>query len=172
MRVAVGKPGRGVTNCVATGLHERAPRRTPTNPDTAADRLGQARPTVRLLRDEEISSSTCPASSRLTPAQARVFQRIGPGGSRLTDWPPRQGSPSRAWVFWSTSSNTAGTCCGCPTRGRAGRLVRIAERGARSVEASRAIVTSVEAEWAAHLGAYRMAQLRRILPDLREITDP
>jgi hypothetical protein len=30
----------------------------------------------------------------------------------------------------------------------------------------------VEAEWTAHIGAYRMAQLRRILTDLREITDP
>ena len=55
--------------------------------------------------------------------------------------------------------------------GRA-RLVRIAERGARSVAASRAIVDQVEAEWTAHLGARRMAQLRGILTDLREITDP
>ena len=58
-----------------------------------------------------------------------------------------------------------------PADGRA-RLLRIAERGARSVEASRGIVASVEAEWSAHLGAYRMAQLRRILIHLREITDP
>jgi hypothetical protein len=50
--------------------------------------------------------------------------------------------------------------------------VRIAERGARSVEASRGIVASVEAEWSAHLAAYRMAQLRRTLISLREITDP
>jgi hypothetical protein len=40
------------------------------------------------------------------------------------------------------------------------------------VEVSRDIVASVEAEWTAHIGAYRMAQLRRILTDLREITDP
>ena len=44
--------------------------------------------------------------------------------------------------------------------------------GARSVEASRAIVAQVEAEWTAHLGEHRMTQLRRILTDLREITDP
>ena len=58
-----------------------------------------------------------------------------------------------------------------PADGRA-RLVRVAERGARSVEASHGIVAQVEAEWTAHLGARRMAQLRRILTDLREITDP
>lgn len=44
--------------------------------------------------------------------------------------------------------------------------------GARSVEASRAIVAQVEAEWTAHLGERRMAQLRHILTDLRDITDP
>jgi DNA-binding MarR family transcriptional regulator len=55
--------------------------------------------------------------------------------------------------------------------GRA-RLVRIAARGARSLEAIRAIVAQVEAEWASYLGAYRMTQLRRILTDLREIIDP
>ncbi|MGZ4618392.1 MAG: MarR family winged helix-turn-helix transcriptional regulator, partial [Frankiaceae bacterium] len=58
-----------------------------------------------------------------------------------------------------------------PADGRA-RLVRVAERGARSVEASRGTVAQVEAEWTAYLGARRMAQLRRILTDLREITDP
>jgi hypothetical protein len=40
------------------------------------------------------------------------------------------------------------------------------------VEASRAVVSRVEAEWESHLGARRMAQLRRILADLREITVP
>jgi hypothetical protein len=40
------------------------------------------------------------------------------------------------------------------------------------VEAASAVVARVEAEWAAHLGARRMAQLRSILGDLREITDP
>jgi hypothetical protein len=33
-------------------------------------------------------------------------------------------------------------------------------------------VAQVEAEWATHLGERRMAQLRDILTDLREITDP
>jgi DNA-binding MarR family transcriptional regulator len=58
-----------------------------------------------------------------------------------------------------------------PVDGRA-RLVRITERGAQSVAASAAIVAEVEAEWTAHIGVRRMDQLRRILADLREITDP
>jgi hypothetical protein len=40
------------------------------------------------------------------------------------------------------------------------------------VKASRGIVAQVEAEWTAHLGERRMTQLRRILTDLREVTDP
>ena len=50
--------------------------------------------------------------------------------------------------------------------------MRIAERGHQSVGRRARSSPEVEAEWAAHLGAHRMAQLRRILADLREITDP
>jgi DNA-binding MarR family transcriptional regulator len=109
----------------------------------------------------------------LTPAQARVFQRIAPGGSRLTDLAAQAGIAKQSAGFLVDQLEHGGYVLreSDPADGRA-RLVRIAERGARSIEASRAIVASVEAEWTAHLGAYRMAQLRRILGDLREITDP
>lgn len=56
-------------------------------------------------------------------------------------------------------------------RGRA-RLVRIADRGAQAVLASRVLVEEVETEWTAHLGVRSMSQLRDILTALREITDP
>ncbi|WP_238009954.1 hypothetical protein KZZ52_34930 [Dactylosporangium sp. AC04546] len=58
-----------------------------------------------------------------------------------------------------------------PTDARA-RLVRIARRGAEAIPIAAAIVAEVEAEWAAHLGKQRMAQLHPILDRLREITDP
>jgi DNA-binding MarR family transcriptional regulator len=108
-----------------------------------------------------------------TPAQARVFQRIAPGGSRLTDLADQAGITKQSAGFLVDQLERAGYVerVPDPADGRA-RLVRIAERGARSVEASRAIVAAVEAEWTAHLGADRMAELRRILTDLREITDP
>jgi DNA-binding MarR family transcriptional regulator len=109
----------------------------------------------------------------LTPAQARVFQRIGPGGSRLTELSSQAGITKQSAGFLVDQLEREGYVQRVPdpADGRA-RLVRIAERGARSVEASRAIVAQVEAEWTAHLGASRMARLRRILNDLREITDP
>lgn len=108
-----------------------------------------------------------------TPAQARVFQRIAPGGSRLTDLAEQAGITKQSAGFLVDRLELAGYVerVPDPADGRA-RLVRVAERGARSVEASRGIVAEVEAEWTAHLGARRTAQLRDILTDLREITDP
>ena len=108
-----------------------------------------------------------------TPSQARVFQRIGRDGSRLTDLAAQAGITKQSAGFLVDQLERAGYVerVGDPADGRA-RLVRVAERGLRSVEASRQIVAEVEAEWTAHLGASRMEQLRGILTDLREITDP
>jgi DNA-binding MarR family transcriptional regulator len=109
----------------------------------------------------------------ITPAQARVFQRIAPDGSRLTDLAAQAGITKQSAGFLVDQLERAGYVerVADPADGRA-RLVRIAERGARSVEASRDIVAQVEAEWTAYLGERRMAQLLDILTDLREITDP
>jgi DNA-binding MarR family transcriptional regulator len=108
-----------------------------------------------------------------TPAQARVFQRIAPDGSRLTDLAAQAGITKQSAGFLVDQLERAGYVerVPDPADGRA-RLVRIAERGARTVEVSRGIVARIEAEWTAHVGAERMAQLRGILTDLREITDP
>ena len=108
-----------------------------------------------------------------TAAQARVFARIAPDGSRLTDLAAQAGITKQSAGFLVDQLERGGYVerVSDPVDGRA-RLVRIAERGARSVEISRGIVAEVEAEWTAHLGGARMAQLREILTDLREITDP
>ena len=109
----------------------------------------------------------------VTPAQARVFQRIAPDGSRLTELAAQAGITKQSAGFLVDQLERAGYVerVPDPADGRA-RLVRVAERGARSVEVSRAVVARVEAEWTAHVGASRMAELRGILTDLREITDP
>ena len=109
----------------------------------------------------------------ITPSQARVFQRIAPEGSRLSDLARQAGITKQSAGFLIDQLERLGYVHRVPDPGDGrARLVRIAERGHRSVEASRAVVARVEAEWATHLGARRMAQLRRILADLREITDP
>jgi DNA-binding MarR family transcriptional regulator len=109
----------------------------------------------------------------ITPAQARVFQRIAPHGSRLTDLSAQAGITKQSAGFLVDQLERAGYVerVADPEDGRA-RLVRVAERGSRSVEASRGIVAQVEEEWTDHLGERRMVELREILTDLREITDP
>jgi DNA-binding MarR family transcriptional regulator len=108
-----------------------------------------------------------------TPAQARVFARIAADGSRLTDLAAQAGITKQSAGFLVDQLERSGYVerVPDPADGRA-RLVKVAERGARSVEASRQIVAAVEAEWTAHVGTARMAELRSILTDLREITDP
>ncbi|HET6533923.1 MAG TPA: MarR family transcriptional regulator [Actinoplanes sp.] len=110
--------------------------------------------------------------SDFTPAQARVFQRIGPGGSRLTDLAEQAQITKQSAGFLVDQLERAGYVerGPDPTDARA-RLVRIAPRGAAAVPVAAAIVADVEREWAAHLGGHRAAQLRQILTRLREITD-
>lgn len=109
----------------------------------------------------------------ITPAQARVFQRIADGGSRLTDLAEQAGITKQSAGFLVDQLERAGYVerVADPQDGRA-RLVRVAPRGARSVRASRRIAAEVEREWSGRLGAERMDQLRAILTDLAEITDP
>lgn len=109
----------------------------------------------------------------ITPSQARVFQRIGPDGTRLGDLARQAGITKQSAGFLVDQLERLGYVHRVPDPddGRA-RLVRVAERGLRAVEAAAAVVSRVEAEWTAHLGARRMTQLRRILGDLRAITDP
>jgi len=109
----------------------------------------------------------------ITPAQARVFQRIAPDGSRLTDLAEQAQITKQSAGFLVDQLERAGYVerAPDPTDARA-RLVRIAPRGAAAIPVAAAIVAEVEAEWETHLGRPRMAQLRRHLSQLRELTDP
>jgi DNA-binding MarR family transcriptional regulator len=109
----------------------------------------------------------------VTLAQARVFQRINPDGSRLTELAEAAQLTKQTVGFLVDQLERAGYVerTPDPRDGRA-RLVRVAERGAAAVRASMGVVAEIEARWAAHLGPARTAQLRESLTALREITDP
>lgn len=108
-----------------------------------------------------------------TLAQARVMQRIGPEGTRLTEL------AEAAQVTKQTASHLVDQLertgyvrrTPDPTDARA-RLVRLAERGTAAQPVAASVVAEVEAEWRAHLGERRWRQLREALAALREITDP
>jgi DNA-binding MarR family transcriptional regulator len=108
-----------------------------------------------------------------TPAQARVMQRIGPHGTRLTEL------AEAAQVTKQTASSLIDQLerkgyvrrTADPADARA-RLVQIAERGAAARPVAEAEVAAVEREWRAHLGERRWAALRTALTALRDVTDP
>jgi DNA-binding MarR family transcriptional regulator len=96
-----------------------------------------------------------------TAAQGRVFARIDPDGTRLTDL------AERALI----TKQTAGFLV--DQLERAGYVRRVPDpRDARARLVARQTEAKVEAEWTAHLGEEATTQLRHALARLRDITDP
>ncbi|MEV4141895.1 MarR family transcriptional regulator [Dactylosporangium sp. NPDC049742] len=127
----------------------------------------------RAMENRVFAALAAAGFGDVTPAQAKVFQRIAEDGSRLTDLAEQAQITKQSAGFLVDQLERAGYVerAPDPTDARA-RLVRVSARGAAAVTVAAAAVAEVEAEWAAHLGARRMTQLRAILTDLREITDP
>ena len=110
---------------------------------------------------------------QLTISQARVFQRIGPDGSR----------PGELAEAAQLSKQTLGSILDQleaadyvarvrdPSDGRA-RLVTITDRGRQLVSLSLPVVREMELAWERHLGPARTRQLRESLTELRRVTDP
>jgi DNA-binding MarR family transcriptional regulator len=109
----------------------------------------------------------------VTAAQGRVFARIDPGGTRLTDLAERAQITKQTAGFLVDQLERAGYVRRVPDpRDARARLVQIAERGEAAVAVARQTEAKVEAEWTAHLGDQATTQLRHALARLREITDP
>ena len=108
-----------------------------------------------------------------TPAQARVMQRIGPNGTRLTELAEQAQVTKQTAGFLVDQLEKAGyvTRTPDPTDRRA-RLVCLAQKARAAAEVADGVVAEVEREWEEHLGKRRMKQLREALSLLREITDP
>ncbi|WP_405822324.1 MarR family transcriptional regulator [Streptomyces sp. NBC_01390] len=108
-----------------------------------------------------------------TPAQARVLQRVGPDGTRLTELAERAQVTKQTAGFLVDQLEKAGYVTREPDPSdRRARLVCLAERARAAQPVAAEVVAEVEAEWEAHLGKRRMTQLREALTLLREITDP
>jgi DNA-binding MarR family transcriptional regulator len=105
--------------------------------------------------------------------QARVFQRIAPGGSRLADLAEAAQVSKQTVGSIVDQLERAGYVRRVPdpTDARA-RLVTVTQKGQELVDVSLPVVREVEAAWATHLGPTRTRQLRSALTALREITDP
>jgi DNA-binding MarR family transcriptional regulator len=109
----------------------------------------------------------------ITAAQGRIFARLDPGGTRITDLAERAQVTKQTAGFLVDQLERAGYVRRVPDpRDARARLVQIAERGWAAVEIARGTEAAVEAEWTRHLGRASATQLRRSLTRLREITDP
>ncbi|MER6672308.1 MarR family transcriptional regulator [Streptomyces sp. NPDC000983] len=127
----------------------------------------------RALEDRVFAALAEAGFDDFTPAQARVLQRVGPDGTRLTELAEQAQVTKQTAGFLVDQLEKSGyvTRKPDPTDGRA-RLVCGAAKAWAAKEVADAVVAEVEREWARHLGARRMGQLREALTLLREITDP
>ena len=127
----------------------------------------------RAMESRVFSALAAAGFDDFTPAQARVMQRIGPEGTRLTELAEAAQVTKQTAGFLVDQLERAGYVRRTPDpRDARARLVRIAERGAAAQPVAEAAVAQVEAEWRTHLGDRQWRQLRRALTRLREITDP
>lgn len=123
--------------------------------------------------EQRILDAVVAAGYPVTLAQARVFQRVDPGGSRLTDLAAAAQVTKQTAGFLVDQLVAVGFVerVPDPTDARA-RLVRITTRGHDAIAVALAVQAEIEQEWRDHLGAAELEDLRRALLRLREITDP
>jgi DNA-binding MarR family transcriptional regulator len=108
-----------------------------------------------------------------TLVQCRVFQRIAPDGSRLTDLAEQAQMTKQSAGVLVDQLERLGYVRRVPdpADGRA-RLIVIEPRGRRAAELAIATSAEILSEWKAYLGTRNFTLLHQILDQLREITDP
>jgi DNA-binding MarR family transcriptional regulator len=127
----------------------------------------------RALEDRVFAALAEAGYDDFTPAQARVLQRIGPDGTRLTELAAAAQVTKQTAGFLVDQLERSGYVRRTPdpTDARA-RLVRLADRALAAKAVADGVVAAVEQEWRTHLGERRWRQLRDALVRLREVTDP
>ena len=113
------------------------------------------------------------AGFEATLAQGRLFARIPEEGIRLTELAASARVTKQTAGFLVDQLEAAGYVERGPDRTDArARLVRIAPRGRQAQALARTVEREITEEWTRHLGSQDMAELRRIMERLREVTDP
>ncbi len=123
--------------------------------------------------ENRVLAAVLDAGYPITLAQARIVQRIGPDGTRLTQL------AEQAQVTKQTAGALVDQLVAAgyverrpdPTDARA-RLVGMSDLGRKVWAVAADELERVQAQWAQHLGAGEWAELQGTLTRLREITDP
>jgi DNA-binding MarR family transcriptional regulator len=127
----------------------------------------------RAMENRVLEDLAAAGFGDVTAAQGRVFARIDPDGTRITDLAERAQVTKQTAGFLVDQLERAGYGRRVPDpRDARARLVQIAERGQAATEVAGRTEAAVEAEWTHHLGRASAVQLRQALTRLREITDP
>ena len=160
---------------------------TPAPQDPARRRSGTARapvlpqdPNLGVLlfipsrsMEVRILEAVNAAGHDVTMAQSKVFQRIAPDGSRLTDLAAAAEVTKQSAGFIVDQLEAKGYVERVPDPSDArARLVRLTARGHEVVAVARPVQQQIEAEWVEHLGVQRARELYATLVELRKITDP
>lgn len=123
--------------------------------------------------DARVIPAVQEAGFQVTPAQARLAQRIAVHGSRLTELAEQAQVTKQTASLLVAALERQGLVerVPDPSDGRA-RLIKLTDRGLLAAERARQVVTDVERAWRAHLGPELSTSLTEALARLREITDP
>lgn len=123
--------------------------------------------------EQRVMAALRDAGHEVTLPQARLMARIGPDGTRPTELADSAQVTKQTAGFLVDQLAKAGYVERVPDPSDArARLVRISAHGRRAQALARKVEAEVTDEWAAHLGDRDLAELRRIMGRLREITDP
>lgn len=127
----------------------------------------------RAIENRAMNAAREAGYTDITLAQARIGQRIGPTGTRLTDLAEQAQVTKQTAGFLVDQLERAGYVerVPDPDDGRA-RLICLSPRGAEVAAVANAEVAAVEREWAEHLGERTYRGLRVALEKLRDVTDP
>jgi DNA-binding MarR family transcriptional regulator len=127
----------------------------------------------RSLENRVIAALAEAGFDDITTAQMKLAQRIGPGGTRLTELAEAAQVTKQTAGFLVDQLEKAGWVERRPDpTDRRARLVRISERGQQAMPIAASAIKQIEQEWTEHLGIQQMRQLRQTLTQLRAITDP
>lgn len=127
----------------------------------------------RAMENEAFAALAAAGHTDITRAQGKLLQRVDEDGTRITELAESAQVTKQTAGYLVDQLERAGYLerTPDPTDARA-RLVRLTDKAKRVRPVADRAVTEVEAQWTAHLGKRRMAQLRDILTQLRELTDP
>jgi DNA-binding MarR family transcriptional regulator len=123
--------------------------------------------------DDQVVRAMREAGYQVTVAQARIAQRIAPGGSRLTELAEQAQVTKQTASLLVAALEEEGLVerVPDPADGRA-RLIRFTPTGRSAADRAREVVMSVEQDWNEHLGPELATALHQALTKLREVTDP